>query len=70
MGSPLCPRNGQEASLTEEEGQGVSAGRDIREEMGSGSCRLCSHAGLWVLAVQQEATGSCGQRSDVFRFVY
>lgn len=47
MGSLLCPRNGQEASLTREEGQGVSAGCDTGEEIGSGSCRLCRHASLW-----------------------
>ena len=52
VGSLLCPRNGQEASLTGEEGQRVSTGRDIGEEIGSGSCRLCSHASLWVLARQ------------------
>lgn len=52
VGSLLCPRSGQEASLTGEEGQGVSAGCDAGEEMGSGSCRLCSHASLWVLAMQ------------------
>lgn len=52
VGPLLCPRTGQEASVTQVRGEVGSAGVDVGEEMGSGSCSLAALQGCWVLAMQ------------------
>lgn len=55
--------------MTRVAGQRTSAGHDIGEEMRFESCRLCSHVKTLGFSHMIESHGSCGQGSNLFRFV-